>query len=270
MIVARPAPGSLLFVTQPDHARFAGELLSLWRTEGLPGHPRRAEILFAAREHDNGWREADSAPRWDRERGRPHDFVSMPRPDRIEIWERGTARFAGEHPYATLLIVRHALQLHQDRFRQADETEGEVWAGFQEYLEELQRGLLEALEATEAAGAAPEEVRAEVEADYRWIDLSDLISLAVCNRWTEPFARHGMRGGLAGLPAIAEPLRLALDPFPLAGATTFRIPCRRIADRPYAGDADLAVELARTRWEEMEVKVVGPESFGAESFSVGL
>ena len=261
MIVARDAADPsrpLLFVTQPDHARFAGELLSLWRSEGLPGHPRRAEILFAAREHDNGWREADAAPRWDRERGRPHDFVSMPRPDRIEIWERGTARFAGEHPYATLLIVRHALQLHQDRFRQAG---GEEWAGFQEYLEELQRGLLE------AAGVAEEEVAA----DYRWIDLTDLISLAVCNRWTEPFTRHGMRGGLARLPApaalpgIGEPLRLALDPFPLAGATTFRIPCRRIADRPYAGDADLAVELARTRWEEMEVKVVG-----AESFNVGL
>lgn len=244
MIVARDTSGSLLFVTQPDHARFAGELLSLWRTEGLPDHPRRGEILFAAREHDNGWREADAAPRWDRERGRPHDFVSMPREDRIEIWERGTARFAGEHPYATLLIVRHALELHKDRFRQPGGDEG--WAGFQEYLEELERGLLE------ETGAAEEEVAA----DYRWIDLTDLVSLAVCNRWQEPFGRRGLRGFLAGLPATAEPLRLAIDPFPLAGATTFRIPCRRIADRPYTGDADLAVELARARWEEMEVKVV--------------
>ena len=245
MIVARDVTsdqGTLLFVTQPDHARFAGELLSLWRTDGLPDHPHRAEILFAAREHDNGWREADAAPRWDRERGRPHDFVSMPREERIEIWQRGTARFAGEHPYATLLIVRHALQLHQDRFR----GEQEGWEGFQDYLEELQRGLLE------SAGASEEEILA----DYRWIDLTDLLSLATCNRWTDPFTRHGVRGELA---VSGRALRLALDPFPLAGATTFRIPCRRIADRPYAGDADLAVELAEARWGEMAVKVVSPE-----------
>ena len=55
--------GDLLrVITQPDHARFAAELLSLWRADGLPEHPRREQLLFAVREHDNGWREADAAP----------------------------------------------------------------------------------------------------------------------------------------------------------------------------------------------------------------
>ena len=65
-------------ITQPDHAHFSGELISLWRADGLPEHPRRADLLFAVREHDNGWREADAAPRWDPERGRPHDFITLP------------------------------------------------------------------------------------------------------------------------------------------------------------------------------------------------
>ena len=221
--------GRHLLVTQPDHARFSAELLSLWRP--LADHPRREELLFAVREHDNGWRETDAAPHWDAERGRPHDFLSLPRAERIELWQRGTARFAGERPYASLLIVRHAIRLHQER-------SGEEWREFHEYLDELQRGL------SEATGA-PEE---QVDADYRWLDLADLISLAACNRWSEPFGRHGFRGQL-------QDGTLRLDPFPLAGSTAFRIPCRRIPVREYRGDADLGGELAAARWEDLPVRV---------------
>jgi hypothetical protein len=49
---------------------------------------------------------------------------------------------------------------------------------------------------------------------------------------------------------------VALDPFPLAGATTFRVPCRRIPRRVYRGDADLGGELVSARWEELSLKVV--------------
>jgi len=229
---------SLRLVTQPDHAHFSGELLGLWRTDGLPDHPRRAEILFAGREHDNGWREADAAPRWNAagpNGGRPHDFISMPRDERIAIWERGTARFAGSHPYAAQLITRHAQTLYRDR-------RGEPgWEDFFAYLDELESGLFAA---TGAQGIA----EAEVAADYRFVDLADLASLAVCTHRQEPFDRHGVRGFLrAGT--------LHLDPFPLAGATVFAIPCRRIPNRPYRGDADLGGELAAARWEELQVRV---------------
>jgi hypothetical protein len=231
MIVVAESP-SLLLVTQSDHAHFAGEVAALWRTDGLPHHPRRAELLFAIREHDNGWWEADSAPRCDPTRGRPHDFMTIPRGDRIEIWERGTARFAGEHPYAALLITRHALNLHGDRRGQED------WDAFLDFLEELAGGLVEETGAVEG----------EIAADYRLLDLADLLSLAVCNRWHDPFERHGLRGELRGGT-------LHLDPFPLAGTTTFRVPCRRIPERTYRGDADLGGELAAARWGDMQVRI---------------
>ena len=237
MIVA--AEGSeLLVITQNDHAHLAAEILSLWRSDGLPDHPRRADLLFAVREHDNGWRETDSAPRANPETGRPHDFLSLPREDRIELWERGTARFAGERPYPALLIARHAYQLHRGRDR-------EKWGEFLEFLEELQRGLLE-------AAGVPEEVVAE---DYRWLDLADLLSLAICNRREDPFERYGTRGRFGGHPDAET---LLLDPFPLAGTTIFKVPCRRIPHRAYAGDADLGGELAAARWRELRVRVAPP------------
>jgi len=231
MIVV-PEGSALRCITQPDHAHFAGELLSLWRTGGLPAHPRRDDLIFAAREHDNGWREADAAPRWDAARGRPHDFLTLPREDRIAIWERGTCRFAATRPYAALLITRHALNLFEDRRQE------EGWSAFVTFLADLEQSLLE-------ESGVPRE---ELEADYRLIDLTDQISLAACNGWRQPAERYGVR---------IEPREGAVrvDPFPLAGATTFRVPCRRIPGRAYRGDADLGGELAAARWEELEVRV---------------
>lgn len=229
----------LRLVTQPDHAHLAGELLSLWHADGLPGHPRRADLLFAAREHDNGWREADAAPRWDAERGRPYDFITLPARDRIEIWERGTCRFATARPYAALLIARHALQL----FRARRGEEG--WDPFLDFLEDFAHGLL-------AETGVPRE---ELEADYRWIDLADLVALTACRQSQEPqepVERYGVR--IEALEAPEETVRL--DPFPLVGATTFRVPCRHLpGDAGFAGDAAFAGELAAARWGEMTVRI---------------
>lgn len=225
-------PPHLLLITQPDHAHFAAELLSLWRTNGLPAHPRRAELLFAVREHDNGWRETDSAPHWNPETGRPHDFLSLPRADRIELWERGVSRYAGEHPDAALLIVRHAINLHESRRGQAG------WDDFMGLLDELRENLLETT-------GMPEE---QLEEDYRWLDLADLLSLTACSRRPAAVERYGFR-------ALLDDETLRLDPFPLAGATAFRVPCRRIPARPYRGHADLGSELAAARWQELAVRV---------------
>lgn len=223
---------SLRFITQPDHAHFSGELLSLWRADGLAAHPRRDDLIFAAREHDNGWREADAAPRWDTDRGRPYDLLTLPREERIEIWQRGTCRFAAERPYAALLITRHALNILGSRRRE------EGWTAFVAFLDDLARGLLA------EAGVT----RQELEDDYRLIDLADQISLAACSGWQEPVERYGRRIA----PRDGE---VVLDPFPLAGSTSFTVPCRRIPRRAYRGDADLGGELAAARWEDLRLRV---------------
>ncbi len=234
MIVYDEGP-DLLLVTQPHHAHFSGALLALWTADGLPDHPRRADLLFAAREHDNGWRETDAAPRCDPE-GRPHDFMSLPAAERIEIWQRGTSRFAGSHPYAALLITRHARELHRNR--RAERAE---YNELLDFLAELEDGLGEDT-------AVP---AAEIAADYRFLDLADLASLAACCRWTDPFERHGVRGWY-------RDGTLHLDPFPLAGPTGFTLPYRRIPNRRYSGDADLGSELVGARWQELRVRVAGP------------
>jgi hypothetical protein len=233
MIVVHDGP-SWLLVTQNDHAHFSGELLSLWRSDGLPDHPRRDDIVFAAREHDNGWREADSAPRVDRESGEPHGFLSLPAADRIEIWRRGIHRHRERRPYAALLIHQHALTLHAS-FGAGDE--------YAELLEEVRASRDRLLEAI----GIDESVLLD---DYPWIQLTDALSLVACGCFEGDRERVGRR-------FWRENGELVIHPLPLAGATRFRIPCRRIERRRYTGDVDLATDLARARWDTIEVRVRG-------------
>jgi len=240
MIIA-PRDGALRLVTQTDHAHFAAELLSLWRADGLAEHPRRSELLFAVREHDNGWAETDSAPWHDPATGRPHDFLSLPHGERRRLWSRGVDRHAEGEPWAALLILEHALELHRE-----DGDGGGPWS------ELLAQWAARRQHLVEASGASEDEIAA----DYRWLNLTDLLSLIVCNAWGESFERHGFK------TRFAEGV-LYLDPFPLAGATTFEIDSRTIPDRPYTSDTDLAVELARARFRPFEIRVVpGPAPAG--------
>jgi len=229
MIVTRQGD-SLRLVTQPDHARLAAGVLALWRSDGLPHHPRRHHLLAAIREHDNGWREADAAPRLDPS-GRPVDFREVDDALRREVWLRAVARFAEDRPYVALLTAEHALGLHRDRRGRSDwvETLAELDARRAELLARI--------------GLGEDELRA----DYGWLFLADAVSLALC-------------GALAGVDqgrwrGRVRAQSLELEPFPLAGATTFQVPCRSIPDRRYHGEADLAADLAAAVWTDLPVRL---------------
>jgi hypothetical protein len=210
-------------ITQPDHARLR------------PDHPRRQELLEAVLEHDNGWREADSAPRLHPSAARPHDFASHPRDDRFEIWRRGIERYSAERPYVATLILEHALYLHRNRRGSAP---------WDDFLEEL-RGRRDEL--ATAAGLDSRTLRS----DYRWLHIADLLSLAVCADWREPFERCGIRG-------CWRPDALETSPFPFAGTTRFSVPCRYLPRGDFASDSEVATTLAACRWQRLSFRVAPP------------
>ena len=101
-------PGSVRYITQPDHAALAGRLMSHWAADGLPASPRRSEILLAVGGHDNGWRELDRAPFVDEASGQVRDFVTLPAPLRRAVWPRVVGELQ-DTPYAAALVAEHAL-----------------------------------------------------------------------------------------------------------------------------------------------------------------
>ena len=232
MIITERGDEILLF-TQPDHAALAGALMALWQRDGLPGHPRRQELLLAIREHDNGWREADAAPRIDPASGRPLTFNRLSREDRIGIWRRGVRRFATERPFAALLILRHAIGIHRNNWASAG------WKEFGEELAELEKEL------HEAAGIA----HSAVQDDYRFLELADTLSLGACGA----LGIHPSEGTRAGYHFEIELGRIRLVPLPFAGATTLNVAFRTMPRKSFDSAAGFAAELAVATWKRFPV-----------------
>ena len=231
MIIVRHA-AEMRLVTQGDHAHLAAELLGLCRFPDLLESPHRDEVLRAVLEHDNGWREVDSAPPLDAESGRPCSFRTVPAETRRHLWARGCERYRDTDPLVAILIVEHALQLH-DRWLDAPD-----WSDWRKELDELRAELLEELDLTEESLAE----------SYRWLRFADSCSLALCEECPDSFS-------VAGIRVRVSDDSLVLDPFPLAGTTSFKLRCRHIPDRRYRNAIDLGRTLGTARWETRTVRV---------------
>ena len=112
-------------VTQPDHAALSGYLAAHWRNgdfarpgdwdESPDGETLWREILFGIGQHDNGWWEWEADPEIDPEDGLPLDFLQGSDEGGFARWRRGAARFERSHPFASVLVNRHAYWLQAAR-----------------------------------------------------------------------------------------------------------------------------------------------------------
>ena len=214
MIIRRDG-ASLLFVTQPDHARLAADLLDQWN--GFKEHPRREPLLLAAREHDNGWRELDEELLFDAASGRAFDFITVPDPVKHGIWPHGVDRLAGTSTYAAALVAQHAIFVYDSH---RDEP---AWSAFFGGLRQRRDALL-----TQAGRTAE-----ELEADYPYLAVVDLLSLTFCNGWHDDHERFATR-------TRCDDRGIVIEPWPFAAPSVpFRVRARRLPDRRYASAAEL-------------------------------
>jgi hypothetical protein len=250
MIVTRTTEGFRI-VTQADHARLAAEILRLARLPELTEHPRRELLLRAVAEHDNGWWEADAAPRLDTTGTAPEDFRVASAPLRQEIWRRGVERFSAAAPYLAALVATHALRiLRPDPLDPLDPEWSAFLAGLASRREEL-------------LGAAGEAL-ASAQSDDRWLELADGLALAAATGEAAFVSRAGWRAEVASLsetagtpsgePAV-ETVELALAPFPFAGATSFGLSCRILPPRSFSSGSELAVALAGASFRRLRVRL---------------
>lgn len=218
-MIVRQTADAFQLITQPDHAALASAIMK--HSVALADHPRRASILLAVAEHDNGWREPDAAPLIDPATGVPLDFISAPKDVRQGVWPRGVARLADE-PWAAALVAQHAIVIF-NRYRRDP-----AWTSFFVEMERLRREMVQASEL-----ALP-----ELLADYWFLGLGDLISLTFCNGWTDvqefdPWSVH-----LTGSQVSIWPTLFAGAAIPIA------IQVREVRRRVFRSDAELRDELA--------------------------
>ncbi len=158
-----------LLITQPDHAALAARIMQEWRADALPDSPRRDLILLAIERHDHGWLDVDRAPLVDDESGEILDFIGTPDDIKRGVWPDAVARLEAA-PYAAALVAQHAVHIYR-RYRQHPE-----WMPFFDTMDAARdRQLLQ---------AAPL-LSKDLESDYAFLRIGDLLSLTFCNKWTD-------------------------------------------------------------------------------------
>jgi hypothetical protein len=214
-MIVRDSGTSLHLITQPDHAALARRVMERWTP--LHDADRRASILLAIEEHDNGWREPDLAPLVDSSTGRVLDFINVPVHVRQGVWPRGVARLAEDDVWAAALVAHHAVTVY-DRYR--PDT---AWSDFFPQLERLRDELVDAARRTTA----------QLTHDYAFVRIGDLISLLFCTKWDEPQSYENWSFRRQGDRVIVSPDPFAGRDVPIA------VRAREIPSRRYATDDEL-------------------------------
>jgi hypothetical protein len=233
-VIIRPAGNSLHLISQPDHAALAGKIMANW--QDLSGHSRRAPIMLAVEQHDNGWREPDAAPSIDPATGRVHDFVNAPASVRQGVWPRGVERLSHD-PWAAALVAQHALTVY-DRYR-ADPA----WSEFLTTMTSMRDALV----------ARTGKPLPELERGYPFVRMGDLISLVYCNPWKEETYRDWT--------IRFEDDVVTVTPDPFGGREIpFDIAAIEVPDRPFASTDDFETTLRDARRVSLSgtVKPPGP------------
>lgn len=218
-MIARVDGDTVRLITQPDHARLARRVME--RCVPLASLDRRDDILHAIGEHDNGWAEPDAAPVVDLESGGLADFIRLPLPARHEVWRRGIARLA-DRPWTAALVAHHAITVY-DRYR-----DDPGWGAFFADMEASRASMI----------AASGHAREEINADYVFLRLGDLISLVFCTASDE-------RPAFGGWSVVRDGGRIVVSPDIFDGAVVpVAVEARELPVRRWYDDQALRVALA--------------------------
>jgi hypothetical protein len=216
MIVRDLGDGQLLCINQTTHAMQAVGFCRHWgNPDFTPPEPFEA-VMAGIFLHDNGWWEWEQAPEV-RADGYPMDFVHGPTWEhKLELWRRGVSRAFAQHPYAGVLVMRHAAILYRKALPGLSGAEQAATSAFvaeQAQWEAKARRLL--CDQHDWAGALEE---AAIEANTRLLQFGDQAALVVSMPWAED-GRVGpvptdARGGFVELRLRHGEGVVTLDPWP--------------------------------------------------------
>lgn len=234
-MIIRTTEDHLLLIAQSDHAAVAETIVGAWRRDGFPSAPRRRAVLLATRRHDDGWIDEDRSPLVDEESGRLVDFTDAPDAVKQRIWPRAVDLLT-EAPYAGALVAEHALHLFEAHRR--DRSWRSFFAG------------MEAARSERLAASGLE--AADLQADYFFIRIGDLLSLIFCNGWSEPQRDGEYRVQWNGV-------RLVVAPDPFDGVEVpLNVAARRLPNRPFSSRHKAAAAYAAAPAVALHGVAAGP------------
>jgi hypothetical protein len=232
MIVRPSNRGVIHLNTPPDHAALARRIMQHWQP--LAEEKRRDSILRAVEHHDWGWGQPDAGPDIDDE-GRIQDFVNVAIEVRQEVWPRCVAHLETDDPWAAALVANHAVTVY-GRFRD-DPDWTDFFTDLSAHRDRLVRQARRKHE--------------DMLADYQYVRLGDLISLAFCTTTMDDLQYEHWHVRVKDDRVVVTPS--ALDVPELA----FEVRAVELPDRPFESARELREAIASAPRKVLAGEVAG-------------
>ncbi|MFQ5786963.1 MAG: DUF3891 family protein, partial [Thermodesulfobacteriota bacterium] len=177
-MIRREEKEGWFLINQHDHAELSGEILKYWENTAFETPDPHDEVLFATRQHDNGWIEWDSSPKVYPLNRFPMNFMEMNFPDQETIWKRSFRRYSADHPYASALIALHFRKFNQ-KIIDKNHSNSEA-KKLKNEMNQFIANILNVKMLNSDLGPLP----IQTNIILRLVQIGDIISLALCHGWT--------------------------------------------------------------------------------------
>jgi hypothetical protein len=243
MIVRYESDGSIVMITQNDHAQLSGLFAAHWGNGEFEKPRPYGSMVRAAMFHDRGWIRYETGPQLNPETGKTPNYREVAS-DRAQLdaFEWAGDWLSAIDAYAGLMIARHRTGLWQRRY------------GVIQHPPAVQRGKLPSdIETFIARSEAKQNIAAkeldpnELAINYNLLQVWDLMSLYICSNETlkpaciAPVPRsYSGNGGPAMTLTPTGDKTIALDPYPLdQPALTANLIFRRLPQTKFTDSAEL-------------------------------
>ena len=250
MIVRYESDGSIVMITQNDHAQLSGLFAAHWGNKEFEKPRPYGSMVRAAMFHDRGWIRYETGPQLNSETGKTPNYREVPN-DRaqLEAFEWAGDWLSDIDAYAGLMIARHRTGLWQGRY------------GVITHPPAIQRGRLPGdIEAFIARSEAKQKSTAEkldskeLAVNYNLLQVWDMMSLYICsNEMPKPDriepvpVSYTVQQGIAMTLAPLETQTIGLDPYPFDQPyLTTNVIFRRLTESRFEDSAELQSAYFKT------------------------
>ncbi len=258
MIVRYESDGSVVMITQNDHAQLSGLFASHWGNGNFEKPRPYMSLVRAAMYHDRGWIRYETSPQLDPQTGRTPSFREVPNDAaQLEAFQWASDWLGAIDPYAGLMIAKHRTGLWQGRYGAITHPpaiqRGTLPSDIQEFIARS-----EAKQKSLAAAINSDELRI----NYNLLQVWDMMSLYICS--TEqlkddriaPVPTGYSGGGLELSLTPRDATSIVLDPYPFdVPELTTNLIYRKLKQNKFHDTAELQDVYFRTAPQIMSFRL---------------
>jgi hypothetical protein len=218
MIVRNQSDGSVVMITQNDHAKLAGLFAAHWGNSQFERPRPTTSMMRAAQYHDGGWLRYETNPTLDPATGKSPSYQQVPTDAaQLAAYQWAIDMLTEIDSYTGLMVSKHRTGLWQSRYGAMIQPP----AGPPRKLTNDVEDFITRNEARQHVITAGLD-RHEVAVNYNLLQVWDLLSLYICSNEHHrehviepaPTAYSADSGGVALKLTPTAPATIAIDPFP--------------------------------------------------------